>query len=775
MKRSSTLTLAPAALPAPSRQDRLVRAGLALLLLGSLWALWLQYAAPAEAPWAMPAAVSAILCLASAFLPEKGWAPWARMGTLALLLLAALVGRSDVSAGLTLCRNAWRAGRTAASGVLHPALEAAGTGSGLVFYLVLGGAMALLCRAIAEKAPCLGAAGCLGGSLAVLLLQETAGAPWAAAALLGTGVLLLVSGTGTGRDRLLPGLAALLAVFLAAGAVLIIPSARSGALFSAWRADSKQALHAFRYETGADPLPEGDLSNITPRTETGRVMLTVTLDQPEPLYFRGFAGEIYTGTGWASPTGADLAREGETLWWLHDQDFYPAHQMALAARAAGAAAATAAFTVTNQAACTAYAYLPVSAAADSLIRNPLRLLAEEGCRETISGTLIPGGAEQGAAWLAALQEENDPAAAVFLEEESAYRTLVENDALEVPEDLRALLLPRLREAGWTDDSTSGESIAAVRRFLEESFSYSDGGLTLEAGSDLIETLLARGTGSDVHYASLAVMALRCCGIPARYAEGYVLTAQDASQAGEGGIPLRDGSAHAWAEVYQPGLGWLPLELTPGYAAQMGTAGQAGGLAGMVPGEDGEAIGGSGTGETKEGEEYEPEPDQNADTSPDPGEVPDDGTHSQTRLRRDQILRMLCAVLLALALLCAAVWLRRRRILRTRQAIFDGEDLSPALAARFAHCVRLLEELGFDRAGGSLYALAPALDGRFGPDYASRFRRMTAVQQEAVFSSHPLSPELRGEMAGFDRETTALLQKNAGFWAKLRQKWLKCLY
>ena len=217
MKRSSTLTLAPAALPAPSRQDRLVRAGLALLLLGSLWALWLQYAAPAEAPWALPATVSGLLCLASALLPEKGWAPWARLGTLTLLLLAALVGRSDVSAGLTLCRNAWRAGRTAATGVLHPALEAAGRGSGLVFYLVLGGAMALLCRAIAEKAPCLGAAGCLGGSLAVLLLQETAGAPWAVAALLGTGVLLLVSGTGTGRDRLLPGLAALLAVFLAAG------------------------------------------------------------------------------------------------------------------------------------------------------------------------------------------------------------------------------------------------------------------------------------------------------------------------------------------------------------------------------------------------------------------------------------------------------------------------------------------------------------------------------------------------------------------------------
>ena len=132
-------------------------------------------------------------------------------------------------------------------------------------------------------------------------------------------------------------------------------------------------------------------------------------------------------------------------------------------------------------------------------------------------------------------------------------------------------------------------------------------------------------------------------------------------------------------------------------------------------------------------------------------------------------------ILLLLILCAGVWLRRKKILRARRAAFDGEDLSPALAARFAHCVRLLEELGFDRAGGSLYALAPALDGRFGPDYASRFRRMTAVQQEAVFSSHALAPALRGEMAAFDRETTALLQKNADFWAKLRQKWLKCLY
>ena len=55
--------------------------------------------------------------------------------------------------------------------------------------------------------------------------------------------------------------------------------------------------------------------------------------------------------------------------------------------------------------------------------------------------------------------------------------------------------------------------------------------------------------------------LRAHGIPARYAEGYYLSA-DASAPGT--VTLTGKDAHAWAEVYFDGVGWLPLDTTPSH-------------------------------------------------------------------------------------------------------------------------------------------------------------------------------------------------------------------
>ena len=49
---------------------------------------------------------------------------------------------------------------------------------------------------------------------------------------------------------------------------------------------------------------------------------------------------------------------------------------------------------------------------------------------------------------------------------------------------------------------------------------------------------------------------RALGIPARVADGYLLSAK----AGEF-VPVAGVNAHAWVEVYQDGLGWLPVEVT----------------------------------------------------------------------------------------------------------------------------------------------------------------------------------------------------------------------
>lgn len=66
------------------------------------------------------------------------------------------------------------------------------------------------------------------------------------------------------------------------------------------------------------------------------------------------------------------------------------------------------------------------------------------------------------------------------------------------------------------------------------------------------------------YASAAVQALRAHGIPARYAEGYYLSASDAANSPDGTVTLTGQNAHVWVEVYFDGVGWLPTDVTPGY-------------------------------------------------------------------------------------------------------------------------------------------------------------------------------------------------------------------
>lgn len=65
------------------------------------------------------------------------------------------------------------------------------------------------------------------------------------------------------------------------------------------------------------------------------------------------------------------------------------------------------------------------------------------------------------------------------------------------------------------------------------------------------------------YASAAVESLRVHGIPARYVEGYFVS-EEQSAANGGKVSLTGKDAHAWVEVYFDGIGWLPVDVTPGY-------------------------------------------------------------------------------------------------------------------------------------------------------------------------------------------------------------------
>lgn len=134
--------------------------------------------------------------------------------------------------------------------------------------------------------------------------------------------------------------------------------------------------------------------------------------------------------------------------------------------------------------------------------------------------------------------------------------------LELPEGtLRWLqeytpLIPR-------SDADSPEARAAmIGDFVRSSATYDLQTPKMPAGAgDFARWFLEESdSGYCVHFATAAVVLLRAAGIPARYVEGYLVDAE----AGEE-TPVMSGDAHAWAEYYVDGLGWLLLDPTPSTA------------------------------------------------------------------------------------------------------------------------------------------------------------------------------------------------------------------
>lgn len=82
--------------------------------------------------------------------------------------------------------------------------------------------------------------------------------------------------------------------------------------------------------------------------------------------------------------------------------------------------------------------------------------------------------------------------------------------------------------------------------------------------ELREKLAKKGLQNNwnsMNYASEGVKELRKHGYAARYVEGYYVDGRDINNSI---VEVRGADAHAWAEVYKDSIGFIPVELTPGF-------------------------------------------------------------------------------------------------------------------------------------------------------------------------------------------------------------------
>ena len=276
------------------------------------------------------------------------------------------------------------------------------------------------------------------------------------------------------------------------------------------------------------------------------------------------------------------------------------------------------------------------------------------------------------------------------------------------------------DAGNGAHADYGETRERILEFFDETVEYSETAAMRGGNDDFIEEFLTKTkSGCDVHYAAATVMLLRYFGIPARYVEGYLITPEDREMM----LPdvpytLTGYRAHAWAEFYQDGIGFVPLETAPAYLERM----------------EREDIAFRGRAIRKE---------QTSAAENDPSlEMQEDlYDEGEERTLGERLLPLLGAAAVVLAALLAALGVALlayvlTRLLERRRS-FRLNERDRAAANLYRRMYRLLQLRYPDVA-----ALAPsdylsAIEASDGAEAAMRFRRAITAAQKTLFGGEPI--------------------------------------
>ncbi|MCM1271408.1 MAG: transglutaminase-like domain-containing protein [Ruminococcus flavefaciens] len=163
--------------------------------------------------------------------------------------------------------------------------------------------------------------------------------------------------------------------------------------------------------------------------------------------------------------------------------------------------------------------------------------------------------------------------------ENTYRNFVYENYLQFPGNDKDMNEVYAEYADILDKAefarTAADKLAILNEIREKM--GADTSYTLSPGKtpsnrDFVNYFLIENQkGYCIHYATSGVILARMAGIPARYATGYVIVADDFNDSalnsdGSYTVNVTDNRSHAWAEVYLDGFGWVPFEFTAGYSS-----------------------------------------------------------------------------------------------------------------------------------------------------------------------------------------------------------------
>lgn len=138
-----------------------------------------------------------------------------------------------------------------------------------------------------------------------------------------------------------------------------------------------------------------------------------------------------------------------------------------------------------------------------------------------------------------------------------------NRYTQLPEELPIRVKELVYELTKDEDNNYDKLKAIESYLIGLEYSYTPG--KVPKGADFVDYFLFDNKkGYCTSFATAMAVLARAIGIPTRYIEGYVVDYGDQS---EKGYLVRNSNAHAWAEAYFDGVGWIPFEATPAFHEQ----------------------------------------------------------------------------------------------------------------------------------------------------------------------------------------------------------------
>lgn len=698
-----------------------------------------------------------ILGIAYGVLVKTEQENWFYLGVLTVTVLITLICRKQLLEGFRIFWNQAGSAMVRGTGYVIPKweLQLSEKHSTVCLGLFVSFGVcviSILCSTLASFAP-VALAAVLGGSLVweMTVFGVSIGFVWVLP-VLGTAVLVLVYSGWRNKNTVAPillnwAVCAVVVAFLFAG--VSIPEVQG------WLAENRdsvhEVLHERKYETKYTTLPEGDFSDYKAAAAKPKPALAVTMEDPQQLYLRGFTGAEFNGQCWEALDRSALEKNQDLLYWMNLNAFDQNAQFDAAAKLAQSPQST--VTVQNIGACSFYRYVPFSIAKGEWAQ-PENLNSDgvygEGERNYVY-SISPATSEEITRVISRLQTAEDSGITQYRKAESGYRQFISNYYLQVPQEVKDLLQEQWDEIaavyGGAGNLTQQQAQGCALMFLSNCFPE-------EGTPEEVELPLDVARGTTYQYATVAAMTLRYFGIPARYAEGYVISAELAAEHESGEtITVESNCAKAWVEVYQEGIGWIPMDLTPGMGQMLE----------QMESENPNSNNGSKKKPPKEKKEELQEEEE-----------PEPVGGTMVRIFKALVTGTLVTIVLILLLLFI-LWLRRKQLIQRKEKRFNDDTVAEGVAWIYADTEVILKKLGFDRGNGSMRSLCVSLAEQYGEEFAAAFDLVTDLNDRAMFSKKAMAEEERTMAKEFRTMTLEKLKNEAKWYKQLWYQWVLCLY